>query len=194
MGSKPWVKLRSNVHCAWLHRLGGQRRESKEPGAGGGGGRCTALGNVFRGVWPPSCAGRKNKLEWNGIHDLPAAQILRHCRPAAEQIGSERFQLLSQSYNSGQWLCVEVQHGVLLLDVDQGLFVHILQKLLGLLGHLQNKLWPSVLVNHPQLSTPVFSAWEPHLGDKVVVFLYTAYGRPTHKGKVSLFPFQKLKW
>jgi hypothetical protein len=44
---------------------------------------------------------------------------------------------------------MEVQHGVLLLDVDQRFFVHILQKLLGLLGYLRNKPWLSALASHP---------------------------------------------
>lgn len=98
-------------------------------------------------------AGSKNKLGWAGTLGLPAAQVLGHCRPAAEQIGPERLQLLPQAHHGGQRLCVEVQYGVLLLDVDQGLFIHVLQELLGLLGHLQNKPWPSVLVNHPAFGT-----------------------------------------
>lgn len=92
-------------------------------------------------------------LGWAGTLGLPAAQVLCHRRPAAEQIGPERLQLLPQPHHGGQRLCVEVQYGVLLLDVDQGLFIHVLQELLGLLGHLQNKPWPSVLVNHPAFGT-----------------------------------------
>lgn len=137
---------------AWINWLRCSQEKVKWVGAGGGRGRHSGLGWAApeRGsedVWPPSLAGRKNKPAWAGICDIPAAQILRHCRPAAEQIGSEWFQLLSQPHDSGQRLCVEVQHGILLLDVNQRLFVHILQKLLGLLGHLQNKLWSSVLVS-----------------------------------------------
>lgn len=83
-------------------------------------------------------------MELPGPVDLPAAQVLGHGGPAAEQVGSQRFQPLPQPHHGGQWLGVPVQHGVLLLDVDQGLFVHVLQKLFGLLRYLRNKLPQSV--------------------------------------------------
>lgn len=79
------------------------------------------------------------------LSDSPAPQILGHRCPAAEQIGSEGLEALPQPHHRRQRLGVEVQHGVLLLDVDQRLFVHVLQKLFGLLGHLQNKFGQSVL-------------------------------------------------
>lgn len=111
--------------------------ESEMSQAGGGRGRHSDPGR------------QEKQAAWAGICDLPAPQILRHCGPAAEQISSEWFQLLPQPHHRGQRLCVEVQHGILLLDVNQWLFINILQKLLGLLGHLQNKRWSSVLVNPP---------------------------------------------
>lgn len=85
--------------------------------------------------------------------DPPAAQILGHGCPAAEQVGSQRFQPLPQPHHGGQRLSVAVQHGVLLLDVDQGLFVHVLQKLFGLLRYLWKKL-PQSVWRIIQLATP----------------------------------------
>lgn len=97
--------------------------------------------------------GEESKPELPAICDLPAAQILGHGGPAAEQIGSQRFQPLPQPHHGGQRLGVAVQHRVLLLDVDEGLFVHVLQKLFGLLRYLQDKL-PQSVWGTIQFSTP----------------------------------------
>lgn len=49
---------------------------------------------------------------------LPSTQILSHCCPAAEQVGSQGFQLLSQADNSCQRFSMTVQHGIFLLDIN----------------------------------------------------------------------------
>ena len=83
--------------------------------------------------------GEESQVELLAPCDLPAAQILGHSGPAAEQVGSQGLQPLPQPHHSGQRLSVQVQHGVLPLDVDQGLFIHVLQELFGLLRYLGDK-------------------------------------------------------
>lgn len=114
-------------------------------------------------IMSPPSQGRKEKQTgaiWH-LWLLPAAQILGHGCPAAEQIGSQGLEPLPQPHHSGQRLGVQVQHGVLLLDVDQGLFVHVLQKLFGLLRHLRKQRPPSALLTHRALHTT--SNYEPQL-------------------------------
>lgn len=84
-------------------------------------------------------AGKQESCAVCSLWCLPPTQIFSHCCSAAEQIGSERSQLLSQTDYSRQWLNVSVQHGIFLLDVNQWLLIYILQELFGLLWYLKNK-------------------------------------------------------
>lgn len=88
------------------------------------------------------------------LHHSPAPQVLGHSRPAAEQVGTQWPQPLPQAHHSGQWLCVEVEQRVLLLDINQRLLRHILQELLSLFRHLEGK-WPCQAC---RASTPIQAA------------------------------------
>lgn len=68
---------------------------------------------------------------------VPSSEVLGDGRPAAEQVGSQRLQLLTETQHGAERLAVLVQTRVELLDVQQGLLVHKLQELLGLFGHLR---------------------------------------------------------
>jgi len=111
-----------------------------------------------------------------------AAQILGHSRPAAEQVGSQRLQPLPQPHHGGQGLGVAVQHGVLLLDVDQGLFVHVLQKLFGLLRYLVFRSIPVVDYACGDEETVVYMAAAAVIPPTVIAHL----GFPTGKAYGSL--------
>lgn len=50
-------------------------------------------------------------------HSSPAAEVFCHCGPAAEEVGPERLELLSQFENGRQRLAVLIQTRVQLLDV-----------------------------------------------------------------------------
>lgn len=147
--------------CFAQPNKGSQRRKSEmspERGGSGGGGRPTDLEKACPGKTlrdhPATFPGRReNKLELRDIYGLPTTQILCHGCSAAEQIGAERFEPLAKPQHSSQRLGVQVQYGVILLDVDQGFFVHVLQKLLSLLRHLQNRRWQSFLITHSAFYT-----------------------------------------
>lgn len=50
-------------------------------------------------------------------HGSPAAEVFCHCGPAAEEVGPERLELLSQFENGRQRLAMLIQTRVQLLDV-----------------------------------------------------------------------------
>jgi len=68
--------------------------------------------------------------------DPPSSEVLGDGCPAAEQVGPQRLELLTEAQHGAEGLAVLVQTRVELLDVQQRLLVHELQELLGLFGHL----------------------------------------------------------
>lgn len=83
--------------------------------------------------------GARNARPAGARSRLPSPEVLGDGCPAAEQVGSQRLQLLTEAQHGAQRLAVLVQTGVELLDVQQRLLVHKLQELLGLFGHLRKE-------------------------------------------------------
>lgn len=67
----------------------------------------------------------------------PSSEVLGDGCSAAEQVGPQRLELLTETQHGAERLAVLVQTRVELLDVQQRLLIHKLQELLGLFGHLK---------------------------------------------------------
>lgn len=72
--------------------------------------------------------------------DPPSPEVLCHGRSAAEQVGPQRLELLTETQHGAQRLTVLVQTRVELLHVQQGLLIHKLQELLGLFRYLEENI------------------------------------------------------
>lgn len=71
---------------------------------------------------------------------IPPSEVFSDGCSAAEQVSPKGLELLAEAQHDAERLTVLVQAGVELLHVQQGLFIHKLQELLGLFGYLkQNK-------------------------------------------------------
>ncbi len=82
--------------------------------------------------------------------NLPASEVLGNGCSAAEQVGPQRLELLTETQHSAERLTVLIETRVELLDVQQGLLIHKLQELLGLFGHLEEHIRVYIRIAAPR--------------------------------------------